>query len=96
MLYTLNLDNENYVLSVAHTKNDNVELDLTKIELQYLNAYQFINNKLVLDKEKRAEIIKEEEERKRQEELPTFEEKIEAQVLYTALMTDTLLESEEE
>ena len=33
-------------------------------------------------------------EQERQAMLPTFEEKIEAQVMFTALMTDTLLEEE--
>lgn len=36
----------------------------------------------------------EEAEAQRQAELPTAEERIEAQVMYTALMTDTLLEED--
>lgn len=39
-------------------------------------------------------IDEEEEKRRREEEAmpPTFEERIEAQIVYTAMMTDTLLE----
>ena len=49
MLYTLNLDTNNYVLSIAHTQNDNIELDLSSIDLPYLSAYQYLNGELVLD-----------------------------------------------
>lgn len=50
---------------------------------------KFVNGELVEDLEKKAEIIAEKE---RQEQLPTWNETIEAQVTYTALMTDTLIE----
>lgn len=53
--YTLNLDTNNYVLSIAHTSNDNVELDLSLYDLTNLSCYQYINGKLVLDTEKLAE-----------------------------------------
>lgn len=59
--YTLNLDSNNYVLSISHTKNDNVELDLSKYDLNHLSCYQFINGELVLDEEKVAEFEKLEE-----------------------------------
>ena len=54
-LYTLNLDSNNYVLSIAHTKNDNVELDLSKYDLFNMSCYQYINGELILDKNKIAE-----------------------------------------
>lgn len=91
-MFTLNLDENNYVLSIAHTPHDDVALDLSEIELEYLNAYQYIGGKLVLDSAKKAEMIAEEEERKRKEEEPSREDRLEAQALYTAMMTDTLLE----
>lgn len=47
------------------------------------------NNQIVVDEEKKAEII---EERRRKEEEPTDLERLEAQVFYTAMETDTLLE----
>ena len=91
MLYTVNLDNDNFILSVAHTSNDNTELDLESMELDFLNAYQLINGQCVLNQEKKEEIIA---EREAEEKVPTWNETIEAQVLYTAMITDTLLEEE--
>ena len=55
-VYTLNLDKNNYVLSIAHTKNDNVELDLSKYDLTNLSCYKYINGELVLDTEKLEEL----------------------------------------
>lgn len=92
MKYTLNLDEKNYILSIANTADDNVELDLESMELEYLQAYQYIDDTLTLDENKKAEIIAEEEERKRKEQEPTDFERIEAQSYYTAMLTDTLLE----
>ena len=53
--YTLNLDTNNYVLSIAHTKNDNIELDLSKYDLSNMLCYQYINGELILDENKLAE-----------------------------------------
>ena len=53
--YTLNLDSNNYVLYIAHTKNDNVELDLSKYDLSNMSCYRYINGELILDKNKLAE-----------------------------------------
>ena len=60
--YTLNLDSNNYVLSIAHTPKDSIELDLSKYDLSHLSCYRFINRELVLDAEK-ASRLKEEEEK---------------------------------
>lgn len=90
-LYTLNLDENNYVLCIAHTANDNIELDLSQYELEYMNAYQYINGQMILDEVKKAQIIAEREEQAR---IPTWDEVIESQLYFTALQTDTLLESE--
>ena len=51
--------------------------------------YKYINNKFIVDEDKKAEIIA---ERKRKAQEPTREDRIEAQATYTAMMTDTLLE----
>ena len=69
MKYTLNLDKNNYVLSIAHTPNDNIELDLSSIDLKYISCYRFINNTLVLDKTKLSETIAKEEQDKTKQEL---------------------------
>lgn len=91
-IYTLNLDKNNYVLSIAHTSRDNIEIDLSNIDLSYLNAYQYLNGELILNETKKAELIEEEKKRQEEAKKPTQMETIEAQVMYTALMTDTMLE----
>lgn len=93
-MYTVNLDKDNFILSISHTKNDNVNLNLDEMDLHYLNAYQLISGKAVLNEEKKAELIKEEEEQKKREEEPTDIERLEAQILWTAMETDTLLEEQ--
>lgn len=90
--YTINLDKNNYVLSIAHTSRDNIEIDLSNIDLSYLNAYQYLNGELILNETKKAELIEEEKKRQEEAKKPTQMETIEAQVMYTALMTDTMLE----
>ena len=62
MLYTVNTTPDYYVLSLSHTNFDNVDLDLDKIDMKYLSAYQLINNDLILDEVKKAEMIQQEEE----------------------------------
>ena len=66
--YTLNLDSNNYILSIAHTPKDSVELDLSKYDLSHLSCYRFINGELVLDEEKASRLKEEEEESKLIEE----------------------------
>lgn len=62
MLYTVNTDSNNYVLSLSHTDHDNIELDITKIDVKYLSAYQLIGNNMVLDEVRKAELIYQEEQ----------------------------------
>ena len=69
MLYTLNLDTNNYVLSIAHTSNDNIELDLSTIDLNYLNAYQYLDGELVLDETKKQAMIDEQSKQAREEQI---------------------------
>ena len=63
-LYTLNLDSNNYVLSIAHTQKDSVELDLSKYDLSHLSCYRFINGGLVLDEAKVSRLKAEEDKSK--------------------------------
>ena len=70
MFYTLNLDTNNYVLSISHTPNDNIELDLSLYDLKHLSCYQFINGSLILDENKLNEL-------KQKENKATIEEQIE-------------------
>lgn len=62
MLYTVNTDNSKYVLSLSHTDHDDIELDLSKVDMKYLSAYQLISKELVLDEIKKAELINQEEQ----------------------------------
>lgn len=76
MLYTLNLDTNNYVLSIAHTPNDNIELDLSIIDLAYLNAYQYLDGKLVLDEVKLKELKGEEDKRTKAEQIAELKKEL--------------------
>ena len=69
MLYTVSLDENNYIMSVGHTTNDNVELDLESMELEYLNAYQLVEGVAVLNEERKAEIIAQNEEQEKEMEI---------------------------
>lgn len=61
MLYTLNLDENDYILSIGHGPYDNSELDLETLDVKHINAYRFIDNQAVLDQEKLNAMIAEEE-----------------------------------
>lgn len=74
--YTLNLDNNNYVLSIAHTSNDNVELDLLEYDLTYLSAYQLIDGELVLDEVKLKELKGEEDKRTKAEQIAELKKQL--------------------
>ena len=73
MKYTLNVDTNNYVLSIAHTPSDNVELDLSKFDLSHLSCYRFINGGLVLDEAKIGRLKAEEEKTRLIEEKADLE-----------------------
>ena len=76
MKYTLNLDLNSYVLSIAHTPNDNIELDLSDYDLSYLTCYQLINNKLVLDETKKAQLVEQENKQSLAQELSQCESRL--------------------
>lgn len=75
--YTLFLDENNYVLSVAHTQNDNIILDLSKYDLSHISCYRLVNDTLVLDETKLAETIAKEEQDKIKQELITEKQELE-------------------
>ena len=76
MKYTLNLDTNNYVLSIAHTPNDNIELDLSTIDLTYLNAYQYLDGKLVLDEVKKQSLIDESDKKRVEQKINLLKEEL--------------------
>ena len=75
--YTLNLDANNYVLSIAHTQNDIVELDLSNYDLQHLSCYKFINGSLILDENKLNEFKQKENKATIEEQIITLKQELE-------------------
>ena len=75
-MYTLNLDENNYVLSIAHTQNDNIELDLSKYDLTHLSAYKLVKGKLVLDDFKLDELKADEEQRTKTEQIAKLKKQL--------------------
>ena len=74
--YTLNLDTNNYVLSIAHTQNDNIELDLSNLDLSYLSAYQYLDGELILDETKKQSIIDERNKQSTEEQINSLKEEL--------------------
>ena len=91
MKYTVNLDEQNYILSIANTPNDNVELDLTDIDLPHLNAYQLLDNELVLDEVKLNELIAQEHQHEVDEEIFDLEQKLNSTDYIMARMLEEIM-----
>lgn len=91
MKYTVNLDEQNYVLSIANTPNDNIELDLTDIDLPHLNAYQLLDNELVLDEVKLNELIAQEHQHEVDEEIYDLEQKLNSTDYIMARMLEEIM-----
>ena len=87
MKYEILIDKDNNILSAYKTENDTQStiIELDSIDYDKILSSKLINGEIVLDEGKYQEYLK-------QKESPTQTEKVEAQVLYTALMTDTMLE----
>lgn len=114
MKYSIIVDENKYLVSCSHTNTDKDIYEIENLEKEYINCYKLVDDILVLDEEKKALIIAEEEARETHEkninaqtrnlaemfvdmgiDADTFLSRIDAQVLYSALMTDTLLEDED-
>ena len=72
-IYTLNLDSNNYVLSIGHTKDDSITLDLAKYDLTNLSCYRYVDGELILDEAKLNKIKSLEERDKLIEEKSDLE-----------------------
>lgn len=68
MLYTVITDKDSYIINISHTNNDNIDIDIESIEPLYLSAYRLLDGSIVLDENRKAQIIeeKEREEKNRQ------------------------------
>lgn len=75
-MFTINLDKDNYILSISHTQNDNVNIDLSTLDLRYLNAYKYENSEIILDEKKKAQLIVEEEAREKADEIAELKEQL--------------------
>ena len=75
-LCTLNLDENNYVLSIAHTQNDNIELDLSNYDLKHLSCYKLINGSLILDENKLNELKQKENKAAIEEQMTTLKREL--------------------
>ena len=69
MLYTVCTDENMYVLSISHTKYDDVEIDIKTLEEKYLNAYILVEKSLILDSEKKKSMIDEEQKEAKETEI---------------------------
>lgn len=76
MLYTVNTDKDNFVLSLSHTVNDDVEVDIKYIDIKYLNAYQLIGNKLIMNQDRKSEIEAERNEEAKQTEIESLKKSL--------------------
>ncbi len=86
--YKIINNNEGYIESFYSTKDSDFDFEGQMADYpDVLEGWSKLENgQIVEDEEKKAEIIREREKES------TEIEKIEAQLLYTAMMTDTLLE----
>ena len=75
--------NEGYLTGIEHTgtDEDTYEIDFEVFDNQYLTCYKLIDDVLVLDEEKARKL----------DNTPSWDETVDAQLAYTAMMTDTLL-----
>lgn len=76
MLYTVNTDKNNFVLSMSHTKFDNIEIDIDKIDLNYLEAYELSGNKLILNQDRKNEIEAERQASAKQTEIDSLKKSL--------------------
>lgn len=75
MKYTINVDENGYILSIANTENDTDEIDLGPLDLSFLNCYKYENGKAILDEEKKLKLQTEE---KNKPYVATYEERLDA------------------
>lgn len=93
--YKIMADEDGYVIGYYAVLDDDYDYYGQMADFPEVTAgwTKFENGEFVEDLEKKAEIIA---EREREAAKPTDMDRLEAQMTYTALMTDTLLPTEEE
>lgn len=78
MKYTLTLDDNGYILSIANTDHDNVELNLDNIDTKHVNAYEYQNGTLVLDEVRLKQMIDNEKYWEELAKMPTEADRLDA------------------
>lgn len=63
-----------YILSVGHTKNDDTELDLDKMDLPHINAYKLTSEGFILDEQRLTELVQDEEQKAKDDEIAQLKE----------------------
>lgn len=64
MKYKLLLDENDYLTGFVHTETseDTYEMNPSSMDLGFINCYKLVDNSLIFDEEKKAEVIKAKEE----------------------------------
>lgn len=75
-MYTVNLDDKGYILSIGQTGHDSMDIDISKLDLNYLNAYKVVNSEVILDEARKAELIAEEIRRNASAEINDLKQKL--------------------
>lgn len=75
MRYTINIDENGYILSIANTENDKDEIDLDALDLNFLNCYKYENGKTFLDETKKQKMM---EAEKNKPYVATYAERLDA------------------
>lgn len=63
-----------FILSVGHTKNDDTELDLDKMDMQHINAYRLTSEGFILDEQRLTELVQAEEQKAKDDEIAQLKE----------------------
>ena len=74
MLYTVTTDKDGYIVSIANGKNDSVDLDLSSLDLPHINAYKLLEGSAVLDADRLAELVEQEERKAKDDEIAQLKE----------------------
>lgn len=76
MLYTVNTDKNNFVLSISHTPKDNIEINPETIDFRYIQAYQLEGNKLIMNQDRKNEIEEEIENEAKSTEIESLKKSL--------------------
>ena len=76
MLYTVNTNEDGYIISISHSDADSIMLDLDSMDLKHLNAYKLLDGAVWFDEIKLTELIAEEQADAVAEEITDLKRKL--------------------